>query len=113
MTVYLLAGLLFSIGLYGVLVKRNLIKIIIGLCIMEYALFLLFALIGYRKDGIAPIITDIVQEGKLFVDPLPQAMGLTAIVIGLATTVLILSLAVRIYEKYGTLDINKIRRLRG
>lgn len=113
MIVYLLAGLLFSIGLYGVLVKRNLIKIIIGLSIMEYALFLLFALIGYRKDAIAPIITDLTWKSKLFVDPLPQAMALTAIVIGLGTMALILSLAVRIYEKYGTLDIGKIRKLRG
>ncbi len=113
MILYLLAGLLFGIGLYGVLIKRNLIKIIIGLSIMEYALFLLFALIGYRKDGIAPIITDLTRESKLFVDPLPQAMVLTLIIIGLGTTVLILSLAVRIYEKYGTLDISKIRRLRG
>ncbi|MDH5662655.1 MAG: sodium:proton antiporter, partial [Elusimicrobiota bacterium] len=47
------------------------------------------------------------------VDPLPQALILTAIVIGLAVTVLIVSIAVRIYEKYGTFDITKIRRLRG
>lgn len=110
--IYLLCALLFAIGLYGVLVKRNLIKIIIGLIIMEYAIFLLFAIIGYRKGGTAPIITQ-GFENAIFVDPLPQALVLTAIVIGLATTALIVSIAVRIYQKYGTFDIREIRRLKG
>jgi multisubunit Na+/H+ antiporter MnhC subunit len=100
------------IGLYGVLVKKNLIKIIIGLSIMEYALFLFFAVIGYREGGTAPIITKGFEKA-VFVDPLPQALVLTAIVIGLAITALLVSLAVRIYEKYGTFDIRKIRRLKG
>lgn len=110
--IYLLSILLFGIGLYGVLVKKNLIKMIIGLTIMEYALFLLFASLGYRKGATAPIITKGL-EGVTFVDPLPQALVLTAIVIGLATTALVVSIAVRIYEKYGTFDITKIRRLKG
>ena len=80
---------------------------------MEYALFLLFVLIGYRKDATAPIVTRLTDKATLFVDPLPQALVLTAIVIGLGATALIVSLAVRIYEKYGTFDITKVRRLRG
>jgi multisubunit Na+/H+ antiporter MnhC subunit len=110
--IYLLCVLLLLIGLYGVLVKKNLIKIIIGLSIMEYALFLFFAVIGYREGGTAPIITKGFEKA-VFVDPLPQALVLTAIVIGLAITALLVSLAVRIYEKYGTFDIRKIRRLKG
>ncbi len=110
--IYLLCVLLLLIGLYGVLVKKNLIKIIIGLSIMEYALFLFFAVIGYREGGTAPIITKGFEKA-VFVDPLPQALVLTAIVIGLAVTALLVSLAVRIYEKYGTFDIRKIRRLKG
>ncbi len=110
--IYLLCILLLLIGLYGVLVKRNLIKIIIGLSIMEYALFLFFAVIGYRKAGTAPIITE-GFERALFVDPLPQALVLTAIVIGLAVTALLVAIAVRIYEKHGTFDIREIKRLKG
>lgn len=110
--IYLLCILLFAIGLYGALVKRNLIKIVIGLIIMEYATFLFFAVIGYREGGLPPIITKTFGEA-LFVDPLPQALVLTAIVIGLATTALIVSIAVRIYEKYGTFDIREIRKLKG
>lgn len=113
MIYYLLSFLLFAIGLYGVLVKRNLIKIIIGLSIMEYATFLLFAVIGYVKEGKPPIIIKGQEEAVTFVDPLPQALVLTAIVIGLATTALVVSIAVRIYEKYGTFDVREIRRLRG
>ena len=103
MSYYLLCLVLFVIGLYGVLIKRNLIKMIIGLTIMEYALFLFFAVIGYKKDAIAPIITKGLEKAT-FVDPLPQALVLTAIVIGLATTALIVSIAVRIYGRYGTFD---------
>lgn len=113
MIYYLFCALLFAIGLYGILVKRNLIKIIIGLTIMEYAIFLFFAVIGYVKDGTPPIIVKGLEEGVTFVDPLPQALVLTAIVIGLATTALVVSIAVRIYERYGTFDVREIRNLRG
>jgi multisubunit Na+/H+ antiporter MnhC subunit len=110
--IYLLCIFLFVIGLYGVLLKRNLIKIIIGLIIMEYATFLFFALIGYKQAATAPIITSEFKD-VLFVDPLPQALVLTAIVIGLATTALVVSIAVRIYERYGTFDIREVRKLKG
>lgn len=112
MILYILCFVLFMIGLYGVLVKRNLIKIIIGLAIMEYSVFLFLILIGYVKDGTAPILNSEV-EGAIFVDPLPQAMVLTAIVIGLATTAMLLSIAIRLYRKYGTFDIREIRSLKG
>ncbi len=110
--IYLLCLVLFSVGLYCILVKRNLIKIIIGLVIMEYSVNLAFVLFGYRFAGRAPILAQD-QIIKNMVDPLPQALVLTAIVIGLATTALIVAIAVRIYDKYGTFDIRKIRRLKG
>ena len=104
--------LLFLIGLYAVVLKRNLIKMAIGFCLMEYAVNLFLALVGYKHGAIAPIITRLGME-RNFVDPVPQALVLTAIVIGLATTALMLALIMRIYEKYKTLDITEIRRLRG
>ena len=112
MSAYILCFILFCIGLYGVLRKRNIIKIIIGLGIIEYAVNLFFVLIGYRTHGRAPILAKD-QVILNMVDPLPQALVLTSIVIGLAVTVLIVAIALRIYEKYGTFDITKIRRLRG
>ncbi|MDP2941311.1 MAG: sodium:proton antiporter [Candidatus Omnitrophota bacterium] len=112
MTVYLLCLTLFCIGLYGVLCKRNLVKMIIGLGIMEYAMNLFFVLLGYRFQGRAPIDAED-QNILQMVDPLPQALVLTSIVIGLGVTALVISIAIRIYEKYGTFDITKIRKLRG
>jgi multicomponent Na+:H+ antiporter subunit C len=112
MVPFLACVLLFLFGLYAVLLKRNIIKIIIGFSIMEYAVNLFFALAGFKRGALAPIITEagMVRD---FVDPLPQALVLTSIVIGLATTALMLALAMRIYEKYKTFDITEIRRLKG
>ena len=113
MIVFILAILLFLVGLYGILVKRNLIKMIIGLMIMEYAINLIFTLVGYREGGTAPIISEGLGETVTFVDPLPQALVLTSIVVGLSVLALAVALAVRLYQKYGTFDITEIRKLRG
>lgn len=112
MIIYLLCLILFCVGLYGVLRKRNIVKIIIGLGIIEYSVNLFFVLAGYRYRGRAPIEA---QDQNILnmVDPLPQALVLTSIVIGLAVTALVISIAIRIYERYGTFDITKIKRLRG
>lgn len=112
MSLYLLCLILFCIGLYGVLRKRNLVKIIVGLGIIEYSMNLFFVLLGYRWQGRAPI--DAQHQTILnMVDPLPQALVLTSIVIGLGVTALVISIAIRIYEKYQTFDITKIKRLKG
>lgn len=112
MTLYFLCLMLFCVGLYGVLRKRNIVKMIVGLGIMEYAMNLFFVLLGYRFDGRAPIVAKD-QNILNMVDPLPQALVLTSIVIGLGVTALVISIAVRIYEKYGTFDITKIKKLKG
>lgn len=113
MIVYGLTLILFLIGLYGILFKRNLVKIAIGLCLLEYAINLLFALVGYRKGGVAPIVHPSAGHSQFFVDPLPQALVLTAIVIGLGTTALLLSFAVRMYREYHTFDVEEMRKLKG
>jgi multicomponent Na+:H+ antiporter subunit C len=108
--------MLFMVGLYGVVVKRNLIKIIISLIIMESAVNLFLVMIGYRKDGIAPIMTK-TMEAETFVrtavDPVPQALVLTAIVIGLGITAMTVAIAMRLYQRYGTYDIKEMKKLKG
>ncbi|MBD3264238.1 MAG: cation:proton antiporter [Candidatus Omnitrophica bacterium] len=112
MIVYLLCLLLFCVGLYCILRKRNIIKIIVGVIIAEYAVNLLFILVAYRRGGRAPLHSpDAVIENM--VDALPQALVLTSIVISLASTALLIAIAMRIYQKYRTFDITKIRELRG
>jgi multisubunit Na+/H+ antiporter MnhC subunit len=110
--VYFLCFLLLLIGLYCIVTKKNLLKIIIGLVIVEYAVNLFLVLLGYKTGGHAPIINLEVPDW-IYVDPLPQALVLTAIVIGLAVLALVVAIALRIYERYGTFDITEIRRLRG
>ena len=112
MIVYLLVFVLFLVGLYGVLTRRNIIKMVIGLAIMEISIFLFLAMIGYIDTGVAPIITG-AEVGYPFVDPLPQAMVLTAIVIGLATNSMLLAIAIRLYRKYGTFDVREMKSLKG
>ena len=112
MSLYFLCLVLFCLGVYCILRKKNIIKIIIGVGIAEYALNLFFILLSYRMQGHAPILSRN-QEILNMVDPLLQAVVSTTIVIGLAITVVLVSLALRLYEKYGTFDITKIRRLRG
>ena len=109
---YALCFLIFVIGLYCAVVKKNMVKIVVGILVMEYAVNLFFILIGYNKNGRSPIFSPD-QPIMNMVDPLPQALVLTAIVIGLAVTALTVGIAIRIYEKYGTFDITKIRKLHG
>lgn len=112
MTAFYMCFALFLVGLYGVITRRNLVKIAISVSIMEFSTFLFFALLGYVKDGVAPIVNPD-DPAKIYVDPLPQALVLTAIVIGLATTSLMMAVIIRLYRKYGTFDINEIKNLRG
>ena len=114
--IYVLAFAVLLIGLYAVVAKKNVIKIIVGLLIFDYAVNLLLVLVGYRKDGLPPILGEHQTSTELAakaVDPLPQAMVLTSIVIGLGLTALMAAMAIRIYERYGTFDTNRIRKLRG
>jgi multicomponent Na+:H+ antiporter subunit C len=120
---YALCFLLFMIGLYCAVVKKNMVKIVIGILVMEYAVNLFLIMLGYRSGGEAPIIdkTHIdPQTGQIVagfiassVDPLPQALVLTAIVISLGSLALMISICIRTYSEYGTFDITEIRRLRG
>jgi len=115
---YALCFLLFMIGLYCAVVKKNMVKIVVGILIMEYAVNLFLVMLGYRQGGVAPIIDKESQAAlsnfvNSSVDPLPQALVLTAIVISLGSLALMISICIRTYEKYGTFDITEIRRLRG
>lgn len=102
--------LLIIVGLATVIFKKNLIKIVIGITIIESGVNLFLITLGYRENSIAPIYT--FAPSTKMVLPVPQALTLTSIVIGVAVTALMLSFAIRIYQHYGTLDSRKIRRLR-
>ena len=100
---------LIVLGILIALTKRNLIKIVIGLNIMDTGVNILLISTGFIRGGTAPILN---KPWKIVVDPVPQALVLTAIVIGVAVTAMALAIVVRIYEKFGTLDIRKIKEMK-
>jgi multicomponent Na+:H+ antiporter subunit C len=90
-------------------VKHNLIKVIIGLSILETGVNLFLVSVGYINKGTAPIFERSMAETQRMVDPVPQALVLTAIVIGVAVLALALSLAIRLHHHYGVLDLRQIK----
>ena len=122
MMVLICGILLVIIGIWAMLTKKNIIRIIIGFSIVDTGIHLIIVALGYVKNATAPIIdkaveiTNNVETGikvvTKVVDPVPSALVLTAIVIGLAVTALLLSFAVRLYKTNGSLNINDYEELK-
>jgi len=109
--IVLCSGLgLILIGLWGMLTQRNMIRMIIGFSLTDTGVHMVMVSIGYVTGGTAPIINDAVpmaEAASLVVDPVPSALVLTAIVIGLGVTAVMLAYAVRIYKARNTLMIDE------
>ena len=114
---FIAVAVLFGIGLFALLFKRNLIKIAMGISVLGSGVNLFLIALGYRNAGVAPIFTSAplgnAEAVSAMVLPAPQALTLTSIVIGLAVTALMLSLAILVFKHCGTLDSGKARRLGG
>ncbi len=102
------AIILFVIGLYGLFISRHVIRMLIALNVMEIGLNLFIVSIGFSSQGFAPILSSTNDAALVFVDPLPQALVLTAIVIGVGTTALGLAFAKRIYQQYQSFDLSEM-----
>ncbi|AEX85057.1 monovalent cation/H+ antiporter subunit C [Marinitoga sp. 1135] len=101
--------ILILIGIYGLLTQKNLIKLVVALNVLEVGVNLFIISVGYVNDGVAPILFNGVKTtNSLFVDPLPQALVLTAIVIGVGVTALALTVVRKLYAKYGTLELDEM-----
>ena len=117
---YLAAVALFCIGLYAVLTRRNLIKMVMGLSMMEASTYLFMISLAYRAGSTAPVLLN-PPPGKTeqslvhgnVADPVLQNFCLTAVVIGVAVTAVFLSVVVRIAQHYRTLDSARVREMRG
>jgi len=105
---HIVGVILMLVGVYGLLTNRHIIKMIIAINILEIGLNLFIISVGYSEGLIAPIITDINKNASNFADPLPQALVLTAIVIGVGTTAILLAVARKLYQQYGTFDIREM-----
>ena len=98
--------ILFLVGLYGIITNKNIIKIVMSLSIMGNGVVLFFISLGFVEDSVAPIIIPGVDN---IVDPLPQALMLTMIVINLCLTALALTIVTWLYHEFGTLDIGEMK----
>ncbi len=103
--------ILFVIGFTNLLLQQNMIKKIIGLNIMDTAVYLFLALKGYIEGRDAPIITDGVTEAENYINPIPSGLVLTGIVVSVSVTALMLALTVRLYRRYHTLNLDEISTL--
>ena len=99
---------LFGIGFTNLLLQKNMIKKIIGLNIMDTATYLFLALKGYIDGRKAPVVVDGVQSVEAYVNPIPSGLVLTGIVVSVSVTALMLSLTIRLYRRYHTLDLDEI-----
>lgn len=102
------AVILFGVGFTTLLLHRNMIKKIIGLNIMDTAVYLFLAAMGYIDGRIAPIVEDGITDVSVYINPIPSGLVLTGIVVSVSVTALMLSLTVRLYRKYHTLDLDEI-----
>ncbi len=105
------AVILFGIGFTMLLFHRNLIKKLIGMNIMDAGVFLYLASMGYIHGRKAPIIEDGVEELTAYINPVPSGLVLTGIVVSVSVTAVMLSLAIRLYKRYHTLNIDDVYML--
>lgn len=107
--------ILIIMGLWGILTRKNIIKIIIGFSIFDTGLHIILVSIAYVRGGTAPIIdkaVDLSAAAQKVVDPVPQALVLTAIVIGLGVTALMLVYALKLFQHKKTLEIKDFNDLK-
>lgn len=104
------AMILFGIGFGNLLLQPNLIKKIIGLNIMDCAIYLFLAEKGYIAGRVAPIVVDGVTSVEAYINPIPSGLVLTGIVVSVSVTALMLSLTIRLYMRYHSLDLDEITK---
>ncbi|MCI8763746.1 MAG: cation:proton antiporter subunit C [Lachnospiraceae bacterium] len=100
--------ILFGIGFTMLMLHRNLIKKILGMNIMDTAVYLFLAVKGYIRGRMVPIVADGIQDVSAYINPVPSGLVLTGIVVSVSTTALMLALTIRLYERYGSLDLDEI-----
>ena len=107
------AVILFCIGFSTMLLHKNLLKKIIGMDMMDAAVFLFLASQGYIDGRVAPIVANGIQSVEAYINPIPAGLVLTGIVVSVSVTALMRALAVRLYYRYHTLNLDEIIALAG
>ena len=100
--------ILFGIGLLNMMTRQNLLKKVIGFSIMDSAVFLLLASLGYIEGHGAPIVGEGAADASLYINPIPSGLVLTGIVVSVSVTAFSLALIQRIYRHYGTIELDEL-----
>jgi multicomponent Na+:H+ antiporter subunit C len=101
---YVLAALLLLIGLHGMLIRPNLLRKLMAMNILQVAVIMFFIALADKTGATAPIEVEGLHKASDYINPLPHALMLTAIVVGVSTTGVALALLIRIYRHFGTLE---------
>ena len=109
----IVAVLLFVIGMSNLVFQPNLLKKIIGMDIMDTAVYLFLASQGYIKGRTVPIVVDGIQSVEAYINPIPAGLVLTGIVVSVSVSALMLALSIRLYYRYNTLNLDEIIALSG
>jgi multicomponent Na+:H+ antiporter subunit C len=109
---YAVAAWVMLIGLYGIVTSRNLIHLVICLSVVQSSTYLLLLSIGYKDGGEPPVFSDRPPSARA-VDPVVQALTLTDVVVGTTVTAMLLAIAVQAHKRYGSLDPDELRGMRG
>ena len=109
---YVVAAWLLLIGLWGVVMSRHLVHLVVCLSVAQASTYVLLLAVGFRHDAKAPVFTDIPTDTRV-TDPIVQALTLTYVVVQATVTALLLALAVQAHKRFGTADPDKLGALRG
>lgn len=102
------AVILFAIGMGNLLLQTNLVKKIIGLDIMDSAVYLFLASKGYIEGGASPIYVDGITDASYYINPIPAGLVLTGIVVSVSVSALMMALTICLYREYHTLNLDEI-----
>lgn len=108
--IYSLVLILFFLGLYGMVVSTNYMKKMMSMNIMQVAVIFFFLCFAQKDGGMIPILNGVTTDPDLYINPLPHALMLTAIVVSLGTTGVALALLMRIKDAYGSVEEEEILR---
>jgi multicomponent Na+:H+ antiporter subunit C len=109
---FVVVAWILGVGLYGIITSRHLVHLIVSLIVVQSSTYVLLLSVGYKTGATAPYFSDI-PLGSRAVDPVVQALALTDVVVEAAVTALLLAFAIQAHKRFGTLDPEELKQLRG
>ena len=106
--IYSLVLILLFLGMYGMIVSNNYVKKMMAMNVMQVAVIFFFLCFAQKEGGMIPILDGITTNPDLYINPLPHALMLTAIVVSLGTTGVAIALLMRIKETFGSVEEDEI-----